>query len=161
MNRYLTAMLLIAVAGLPVLAAAGDDHPTLTAADQAYSAGHYETAAALYRRDAELGIVAAQVNLAFLYLDGTGVPQDVAEAAKWFTRAAEQGNSEAQQNLGALYRDGHGITQNSVEAAKWFRIAGADAEAANVESRLTPQQKAEVAKLVADWRARFNSPLRQ
>jgi len=159
-QRMSGACLLAAVLAAPPSAVAGDDHPGLTAADQAYSSGDYAVAAALYRRDAELGVVAAQVNLAFLFLDGQGVTQDPAQAASWFSRAAEQGNSEAQQNLGVLYRDGRGVAVDGVESAKWFRLAGASADAASVESGLSPDQKAEVARRVADWQARAGSPPR-
>lgn len=136
-------------AALPVAAEA--DHPELSAADLAYSSGNYETAAALYRRDAELGMVAAQVNLAMLYLDGVGVAQDFGQAAQWFERAAVRGNGEAQQNLGLLYRDGKGVAPSKVEAAKWFHIAGARVEAAAVEKDMTPAQIAEAKRLAAEF----------
>ncbi|MGY6217768.1 tetratricopeptide repeat protein [Methylolobus aquaticus] len=153
--------LLLLVALAPTgWAVAGDDHPGLTEADQAYSSGDFERAAALYRRDAELGIVAAQLNLAFLFLDGQGVPADPTQAVLWFRRAAEQGNPEAQQNLGTLYRDGRGVERSAVEAAKWYRLADAQADVTAVEKELTPDQKAEVTRLTADWKARFGAPVR-
>jgi TPR repeat protein len=155
MKRRITGFLLAANLALPHGVTAGDHHPELTAADEAYSAGQYETAAALYRRDAEVGIVAAQVNLALLLMDGQGLAQDYALAAQWFGRAAEQGNTEAQQNLALLYRDGKGVTRSNVEAAKWFLIAGAEAEAAALEKGMTPEQKAEVTKRAEDWIAKF------
>ena len=96
------------------VALAAADHPELSEGDEAYSAEHYEKAAALYRKDAELGVIAAQMNLAIMYMDGQGVPQDFKEAAKWFAKAAEQGNAEAQHNLGQLYQDGKGVAQNSM-----------------------------------------------
>jgi TPR repeat protein len=160
-QRVSAVLLLAAVLVAPPLAVAGDDHPGLTAADQAYSSGDYEAAAALYRRDAELGVVAAQVNLAFLFLDGQGVTQDPAEAALWFLRAAELGNSEAQQNLGILYRDGRGVAADRLESAKWFRLAGASADAISVENGLSPDQKVEVARRVAEWQARAGNPPRR
>jgi TPR repeat protein len=101
--------------------AAADGHPALTDADIAYSAERYEEAATLYRRDAELGVIAAQVNLAILYTEGQGVPQDYAQAALWFRRAAEQGNKEAQYNLGLLYKEGKGVAKDEAEADKWLR----------------------------------------
>ncbi|NJD05955.1 MAG: sel1 repeat family protein [Methylococcaceae bacterium] len=133
--------------------AAAADHPELTEADEAYSAERYEQAAALYRRDAELGKVAAQVNLAFLYLDGLGVKQDFGEAATWFRRAAEQGNAEAQQNLGLLLQDGRGVAQDYTEADKWFIIAGDKGNSAAAEQRMTPGQASEAHKRAEAWRA--------
>ncbi|RYU56713.1 sel1 repeat family protein [Methylolobus aquaticus] len=157
-SGLLRGLLLLAALAPTRWAAAGDDHPGLTEADQAYSSGDFERAAALYRRDAELGIVAAQLNLAFLFLDGQGVPADPTQAVLWFRRAAEQGNPEAQQNLGTLYREGRGVERSVVEAAKWYRLAGAQTDAAAVEKALTPEQKAEVTRLVADWKSRSGAP---
>lgn len=136
------------------------DHPGLSAADQAYSAENYEAAARLYRRDGELGNVAAQVNLAFMYLDGLGVAQDFGQAAHWFRRAAETGNAEAQQNLGMLYREGKGVERNAVEAAKWFRIAGAQADAAEVEKGMTPDQVAEAGRQAEAWLSEHGKSVR-
>lgn len=152
--RALTFLLAV-FAAVPLTAGAEAHHPELSAADLAYSSGNYEAAAALYRRDAELGVVAAQVTLALLYTDGQGVAQDLAQAAHWFGRAAAQGNAEAQQNLGVLYRDGKGVKQSGVEAAKWFHIAGAKADAAGVEKSMTPEQIAEAKKLAENWSAEF------
>jgi len=139
--------------GLGLAHAAG--HPELDAADQAYSAENYEKAAALYRKDAELGVITAQVNLAIMYLDGQGVPQDYQQAAKWFMQAAGQGNAEAQHNLGVLYQEGNGVAKNPVEAAKWFHIAGAGGSVANIEKTMTPEQVAESRKLANEWIANF------
>lgn len=153
MHQRAAALLL--AAALAILCrhcAAAEDHPELTAADQAYSAGRYEQAAALYRRDAELGIVAAQVNLAFLYLDGQGIPQDYQEAALWFRRAAEQGHGEAQQNLGQLYQDGKGVEQDYTEADKWFIIAAAKGSSAALEQRMNANQIGAARRRAAAWR---------
>lgn len=48
------------------------------------------------------GDVHAQYNLGLMYANGTGVPQDYNEAAKWFRLAAEQGHASAQYNLHAI-----------------------------------------------------------
>ncbi len=153
MNHRTTILLWAALAATSQFAGAGADHPELSAADQAYSAENYEAAARLYRRDAELGVVAAQANLAFMFLDGLGVAQDFAQAAQWFQRAAQLGNAEAQQNLGVLYREGKGVSPNAVEAAKWFRIAGANGDLAEVEKSMTPEQVGEARRLAETWTA--------
>lgn len=160
MNDRIRILLFAALAVPPQLAAAGDDHPELSAADQAYSAENYETAARLYRRDAELGVVAAQVNLAFMLMDGLGVPQDFAQAAQWFQRAAELGNAEAQQNLAIFYRDGRGVPPSPVEAAKWFRIAGASADLTELERSMSPEQAGEARRLAESWKLRHNKTAR-
>ncbi|BBL72038.1 tetratricopeptide repeat protein [Methylogaea oryzae] len=150
-----TFMLLTALAAAQTDALAGADHPALSAADEAYSAERYEEAARLYRRDAEFGLVAAQVNLAFLYMDGQGVAQDYKQAALWFGRAAERGNREAQQNLGVLCRDGKGVAQDYVEAYKWFLVAGAASDAVALEKRMAPDQVADAKRRADAWRAKF------
>jgi TPR repeat protein len=58
-----------------------------------------------------------------LYLMGTGVRQDIAEALKWYRQAAEQGHALAQYNLGMRYKDGKGVAQDPVEAYKWLSLA--------------------------------------
>ncbi len=40
---------------------------------------------------AELGMAAAQNNLALMYDNGEGVPENDAEAVKWYRKAADQG----------------------------------------------------------------------
>jgi uncharacterized protein len=148
------SLLLFLSLGLnPGFANSAADHPELSAADEAYSAERYQEAANLYRKDAELGVTAAQVNLALMYLDGTGVPQDHGEAAAWFRRAADQGNSEAQYNLGLLYQEGKGVSQNRVEAAKWFILCGAEQNSAAIEKLLTPEQFADAKKAATAWLA--------
>ncbi len=55
-----------------------------------------------FRSAAEKKIAAAQFNLGVMYADGTGVPQDDAEAARWYARAAKQGHTDARRQLNAL-----------------------------------------------------------
>jgi len=77
-------------------------------------------AAYWFRRAAENGNVAAQNNLAFLYLNGQGVEKDFQEAALWLHRAAEAGNADAQRNLGLIYYYGEGVEQDYQQAVFWF-----------------------------------------
>jgi len=89
----------------------------------AYIAGDYETAAEIFFPFAEEGDAGAQFNLALMYDDGRGVPQDDAEAVKWYRLAAEQGNARAQYNLGVMYANGEGVPQDYAEAVEWYRMA--------------------------------------
>lgn len=75
------------------------------------------------RKAAERGDAAAQCRLGFAYLNGTGVPQDYAEAAKWFRKAADQGHALAQFPLGIMLFSGTGVPKNATEAATWYRKA--------------------------------------
>jgi len=58
-----------------------------------------------------------------MYLQGKGVSQDYAEAAKWSRKAAEQGHAAAQVSLGSMYIQGTGVPRDYAEAEKWFRKA--------------------------------------
>lgn len=58
------------------------------------------------KKRAEAKIAAAQYHLGIMYSNGTGVPEDDAEALKWFRKAAEQGHRNASVLLGGLYSIG-------------------------------------------------------
>ena len=62
-----------------------------------------------------------QEMLGDLYLEGWGVTQDKAEAARWYRKAAEQGDEVAEMSLGRMYEDCEGVEQNDQEAIRWFR----------------------------------------
>lgn len=72
---------------------------------------------------AEQGSAADQQNLAELYLEGTGVEQSDAEAAKWSRASAEAGYAPAQRGLAVLLIDGHGVIQDFAEAVEWLKKA--------------------------------------
>ena len=72
---------------------------------------------------AEQGDADAQTNLAIMFENGLGVPQDYTEAVKWYQRAAEQGHAGAQNNLGVMYGNGRGVPQDHAEAVKWYQLA--------------------------------------
>jgi hypothetical protein len=78
---------------------------------------------------AESGNAVAQTNLASMYLYGTGVNQNDAEAVKWFRLAAEQGYSKAQHNLGVMHYNGRGVTKNDQEAVRWLNLAAEQGDA--------------------------------
>lgn len=86
-------------------------------------------AAAVVERNAQ-----AEMNLAYMYYNGTGAPKDIAEAVKKFRKAANQGNAEAQYNLGGMHLHGEGVPKDSGEAVKWLRKA---ADQGFVEAQMT------------------------
>jgi S1-C subfamily serine protease len=120
--------------------------------DAAEASRWYREAIRGYRRAADQGDADAQVNLAWVYYFGEGVPKDVAEAARWFRKAADQGRAVAQFNLAVIYDLGTDVPQDLIEAYKWYNLAAANEEpfatdARNwrdrLERRMTPSQIAE------------------
>jgi len=75
------------------------------------------------RQAAERGFAAAQVCLAARYLNGNGVPRDVALAVQWLVRAAEQGEASASYKLGQLQDEGATRGIDERPSAFWYRLA--------------------------------------
>ena len=116
--------LLATLSGMPVVAA-----QKLDEAAAAYERGDYATAIRGFRKAAEQGNAASQVNLGHAYAEGRGAPQDYQEALKWYRKAAEQGYVPAQVHLGAVYFEGRIVPQNYQESAKWFLKASDQGDA--------------------------------
>ena len=116
---HLALALLLALAA-PV--AADDDADAIAA----YKSGDYEATVRLWKPLAEQGNASAQNNLAAMYENGRGVPQDDAEAVKWYRKAADQGYTVAQNNLAFMYANGLGVPQNNVLALMWYCLAAAN-----------------------------------
>jgi hypothetical protein len=76
-----------------------------------------------FRRAAEQGNADAMFNLAGLYGEGRGVPQDYAQEAAWLRKAADQSHAEAQYLLGLSYMTGRGVTRDYAEAYFWMDLA--------------------------------------
>jgi TPR repeat protein len=83
----------------------------------------------LLRPLAEQGVAGAQVNLGLMYENGSGVPQDYAEAVKWYRLAADQNHPRAQFLLGNMYANGRGVPQDGAEAVKWYGKAAEQGDA--------------------------------
>jgi len=62
---------------------------------KAYDSGDYKAALVEWAPLAEQGLAKAQYNLARLYSNSYGVPQNHKTALKWYTLAAEQGFANA------------------------------------------------------------------
>ena len=75
------------------------------------------------RARAENGDASAQYELAGLYYQGKGVPQDYKHAADWYRKAADQGNPKAQYGVGFMYYEGRGVQQDYAAAVDWYRKA--------------------------------------
>ncbi|MGO8930810.1 MAG: PEGA domain-containing protein [Limisphaerales bacterium] len=72
---------------------------------------------------ADKGDADAQLSVASLYANGTGVARDPVKAAKYIRKAAEQGLARAQCLLGLAYSNGDGVKLDKAEAARWLRRA--------------------------------------
>ena len=103
-----------------------------------------------------------------MYANGSGVPQDAAEAVRWYRLAAEQGFARAQNNLGVMYTNGEGVPQDNVEAHMWLnlsasRSSGADRERSvatrdRVAERMTPANLSEAQLRAREWHAAHPIP---
>jgi TPR repeat protein len=83
---------------------------------------------ALARERALKGDPNHQYAFATMHVAGAGVPEDLAEAAKWFRLAANQGHAKAQSTLGSFYLSGTGVFQDFSEALKWNKLAAAQGD---------------------------------
>ena len=68
----------------------------------AYQAQEFKQAASIFEKLAAAGDARAQSNLGVLYLDGSGVPADRAQAVKWFEQSAAQNYQSAKEALEKL-----------------------------------------------------------
>jgi hypothetical protein len=80
----------------------------------------YAGAARSWRPLADQGLAIAQVQLAYLYVNGEGVPKNPGEAVSWFRKAADQGEAAGFHGLGRMYLNGLGVKQDFAEAKKWL-----------------------------------------
>jgi len=90
------------------------------------------------------------------YHQGEGVPKDAAKAVEWYQKSAAQGNADAQNNLGWAYAHGEGVAKDAVLAYAWFNLAASNGfdsatNARDIESSLTPTQRAEAERLSTRW----------
>ncbi len=75
------------------------------------------------KKAAEKGNAEAQFELARIYGNGDGVPQDYQAAIDWLEKAARQNHAKAQESLGSIYANGVGVKQDFPTARSWFMKA--------------------------------------
>lgn len=80
---------------------------------------------AWFRRAADLNNAEAFDNLGFLYLEGRGVPVNLAIASGYFRASAEKGWKQGQFNLGMDYFFGRGVERDYARAVSWWESAAA------------------------------------
>ncbi len=117
-------------------------------------------AARWFKLAADRGFALAQYRLGLMAQDGRGVQQNLVAAAALYRAAAEQGYAPAQQNLGALHASGSGLPADPVQGLAWMSLAVESGESPQgrdaLAQKLTPAQRDEAARALADLRARFN-----
>jgi len=81
----------------------------------------YKQALPLLLDAANRGLDKAQHQLGFIYEGGeSGIPKDLAEAARWYTLAAAQGYRASQFTLGQMYDYGNGVKQDRKKAYELY-----------------------------------------
>lgn len=101
----------------------------------AFKKRNYAEALTIWTPLAEAGNVAAQFNLARMYDNGIGTPEDDATAAVWYSRAAATGFTPAQRELAMAYIEGDGVTADPAKGIQLLHDA-ADAGDADAEYHL-------------------------
>lgn len=89
----------------------------------AHIRGETERAVYWYERAARRNHELAAFNLATMYMEGDGVPQDYEAAAQWMERSAKAGYVPAQFQMGKMYFHGRGVPQDPAMEAHWYRKA--------------------------------------
>src|SRR3990172_4969563 len=102
----------ILLALLCLLAVAPSAHAGWEEGGAAFARGDYALALREFLALAKEGNAEAQLNVAFFYNQGLGVPVDHGVAAQWYRKAAEQGLAEAQAQLAVVYSQGLGVARN-------------------------------------------------
>lgn len=65
----------------------------------------------------------AQFYLARLYIEGSGAPKDIRQAARWLYAAAQKGQYQAQAQLGAMLFSGKELPRQSARGLMWLTLA--------------------------------------
>jgi hypothetical protein len=129
----------------------------LKAAQAAYYQGDFKTAASIFQAMAEQGNARAQFFLGEMYLNGSGVPRDYAQALKWARAAAEQNDSDAQYTLGGIYESGKGVPQDYAQAHMWYSLSSSSGDEqairkkAALETKMNTDQLAESQRQEQAW----------
>lgn len=89
----------------------------------AYSLQDYTRALAIWLPLANAGDSEAQFRAGLMYLDGSGVAADSAEAAHWFQLAGGAGHARASYMLADMYAAGNGVEEDAHQAFEWYFFA--------------------------------------
>jgi len=128
-----TVAMILTLMMLFSLCACGQSAPAAAPAAQAEEAASEASRLEQLQAAAENGDAEAMAELAWMYLNGTDVPQDLEQALAYGLKAAEAGNVEAQLELGKRYLTGEDVEQDDAKALQWLAAAaeGGSDEAMN------------------------------
>lgn len=98
--------------------------PTVRSGVEAWQAGDFSKATAIWQALAANGDADAAFNLGQAYRLGRGVPASTANAANWFEKAAKAGHLDAQVSLGLLLFD----SGSRAKAMEWLTRAAERSE---------------------------------
>ncbi len=93
----------------------------------------------------------AQLQMALLYEQGTGVHKSYARARVWLQRAAQQGYRDAFDAIGTLYMHGLGVPKNTELAYVYFGLDPAFGMEQEVGKELTRSQLAQAEAIINQW----------
>jgi TPR repeat protein len=85
-------------------------------------------------KEARIGDINAQFEVALLYANGLGVTKSLEQALVWTQAAADKGHVAAQYLLGRTYQQGLGVGKDPQRALVWYQKA---AEAGNEKATLS------------------------
>lgn len=121
-----------------------------------------------WQKNLEIGDSEAEINLAYLYLNGNYVDRDFVKAMNLYTRAAQRTEQNmanavnAQTNLGFMYERGYGVRVDYYKAMMWYQIASSskNIDAVKKMNMLQPKmtsEQLEVSKQMAIecWNNKF------
>ena len=74
-----------------------------------------------YRKAVEKGVKGAKANLGMVYVEGSGVPQDIERGVALVKESAEEDAMSGQLYLGLLYEYGAGVEQDITKALELYR----------------------------------------
>lgn len=109
-----------------------------------YNDKDYVDAAELFTELSEQGNDIAQAALAYLYMEGKGVDENIPEALRLSKLAAEQGNRDGQFYLGLIYLRELGFGQDDSEALHWLHKAAKQGHPGIKEVLETHQKRMEL-----------------
>jgi hypothetical protein len=81
------------------------------------------------KKAAEAGNKSALMKLAKMYIDGTGVPQDLAMGVSYCENGAKAGLPPGMACMGYVYRSGRGRSANIKTSIDWYKKAAGCGEA--------------------------------